>query len=89
MKLKEIFKLMEQDFVHGRKTPCDIAEFLEEEYYSNSKDTYIKYADMDITHYIRSSLKKSEEQQDLNCQLINDYQKSKIVLDKIKKIINN
>ena len=34
MKLKEIFNLMEEPYVHGRKTPCDIVDFMDDEYFS-------------------------------------------------------
>lgn len=68
MKLKEIFNLMEQPYVHDRKTPCDIEEFLDYEYYSSSKKKYVKYSDMDLTHFIRAIL-KSSNQVELNNQL--------------------
>ena len=61
MKLKEIFNLMEEPYVHGRKTPCDIVDFMDDEYFSESRDADVKYGDMDITHYIRSQLKNSNE----------------------------
>jgi len=34
-------------------TPCDIIEFLEEEYYSKSMKKDIEYGDLDLTHFIR------------------------------------
>jgi hypothetical protein len=68
MKLKEIFNLMEQPYVHDRKTPCDIEEFLDYEYYSSSKKKYVKYSDMDLTHFIRAIL-KSSNQVELNNEL--------------------
>ena len=39
--LENYFKILE--IQTGRKNPCDIMEFLEEEYYSQSKKGYIKY----------------------------------------------
>lgn len=51
MKLKDIMELMK--VIHGKKIPCDIAEILEEEYKSKSKNTIIKYGDMDIIHFLR------------------------------------
>ena len=41
MKLKEIFKI--ENILTNRKTPCDIEDFLNEEYYSESGNTFIKY----------------------------------------------
>ena len=83
MKLKEIFNLMEQSYVHGRKTPCDIAEFMCDTYYSVSKDVDIKYADMDITHYIRSQLKNSNE-----TTLYNELVKAKSDILKLKRKVS-
>ena len=39
MKLREILKITE--VLTGRKTPCDILEFLEDEYYSISGNTLL------------------------------------------------
>ena len=83
MKLKEIFNLMEQSYVHGRKTPCDISEFMCDTYYSVSKDVDIKYADMDITHYIRSQLKNSNE-----TTLYNELVKAKSDILKLKRKVS-
>ena len=55
MKLKDILEI-EKHFTK-RKTPCDIAEALEEERYSESKGQDIKVGDMHLTHYIRRQLK--------------------------------
>ena len=55
MKIKDIFEI-EKHF-SKRKTPCDIAEFLEDETYSESKGGDIKLGDMHLTHYIRRQLK--------------------------------
>ena len=84
MKLKEIFNLMEEPYVHGRKTPCDIAEFMCDTYYSVSKDVDIKYADMDITHYIRSQLKNSNES-----YLSSELEKAEKENRKLKNIISD
>ena len=45
----------------GRKNPCDIMEFLEDEYYSHSKSINIKYKTMDITHLIRVLKNRTED----------------------------
>ena len=59
MKLKDIINIM--SIVHGKKTPCDIPEILDEEYYSKSKNTNIKYGDMDLIHFLRVTNKSSTE----------------------------
>jgi len=89
MKLKEIFELMEKPYVHNKKTPHDIVEFLEQEYYSSSKDTDVKYGDMDLTHFIRAMLKNSNEVE-LNNQLTtvnNEVDKLNKKINKLYKII--
>ena len=48
---------IEKSFSKTKKTPCDIAEFLEDETYSESKGKDIKNGDMHLTHYIRRQLK--------------------------------
>ena len=58
MKLKDIFKI--QEVLDERKTPCDMCEFLEEERYSQSKETKTKYGDMHITHFIRVFMKNQD-----------------------------
>lgn len=57
--LENYFKML--TIQTGRKNPCDIMEFLEEEYYSQSKKENVKYKDMDITHLIRVMLNASED----------------------------
>jgi len=89
MKLKEIFNLMEQPYIHNRKTPYDITEFLDYEYYSSSKKQYVKYSDMDLTHFIRAILKNSN-QVELNNQLTianNTIAKLNKKISKLNKII--
>ena len=55
MKLRDIIEI-EKHFTK-RKTPCDIAEFLEDETWSESKGQDIKLGDMHLSHYIRRQLK--------------------------------
>jgi hypothetical protein len=55
MKLRDIIEI-EKHFTN-KKTPCDIAEFLEDETWSESKGQDIKLGDMHLTHYIRRQLK--------------------------------
>jgi len=57
--LENYFKILE--IKTGRKNPCDIMEFLEDEYYSQSKSENIKYKTMDITHLIRVLKNKAED----------------------------
>ena len=78
MQLKTIFKIV--NVLTNRKIPCDIVDFLEEDYFSKSKDTDIKYGDMDLTHYIRSQLKNSNEEY-LNYEL----KKANKKITKLKK----
>jgi len=66
--LENHFKILE--IQTGRKNPCDIMEFLEGEYYSNSKENFIKYKDMDITHLIRVMLNASTEVEDNRLEVI-------------------
>ena len=61
--LENHFKILE--IQTGRKNPCDIMEFLEEQYYSKSKEKYVKYKDMDITHLIRVMLNASEDVEEI------------------------
>ena len=60
MKLKDIFQI--QKHFDRKKTPCDIIEILDQNYYSKSKDKNINYADMHIAHYIRATQKIMEYQ---------------------------
>ena len=61
--LENHFKILE--IQTGRKNPCDVMEFLEEQYFSKSKETYVKYKDMDITHLIRVMLNASEDVEEI------------------------
>ena len=66
--LENHFKILE--IQTGRKNPCDIMEFLEEEYYSQSKKEYIKYKNMDITHLIRVMLNASDDVEDNRIEVV-------------------
>ena len=59
MKLRDIIEI-EKHFTK-RKTPCDIAKFLEDETWSESKGQDIKLGDMHLSHYIRRQLKDERE----------------------------
>ena len=66
--LENHFKILE--IQTGRKNPCDIMEFLEEQYYSKSKEKYVKHKDMDITHLIRVMLNASTDVEDNRLEVI-------------------
>ena len=66
--LENHFKILE--IQTGRKNPCDIMEFLEEQYYSVSSEKYVKYKDMDITHLIRVMLNASDDVEDNRLEVI-------------------
>jgi len=66
--LENHFKILE--IQTGRKNPCDIMEFLEEQYYSKSKEKYVKNKDMDITHLIRVMLNASADVEDNRLEVI-------------------
>ena len=78
--LENYFKILE--IQTGRKNPCDVMEFLEDEYYSKSKKEWIRYKDMDITYLIRVLLKYQS-----NLQSDNDISSDK--LWKIKQIMED
>ena len=78
--LENYFKILE--IQTGRKNPCDIMEFLEDDYYSKSKKQWIKHKDMDITYLIRVLLK-------YQCQLKDDVDNSTEKLYKIKQIMED
>jgi len=84
MKLKDIINIM--SIVHERKTPCDIPEILDEEYYSKSKDTYIKYGELDITHFLR--VVKNNNSNELYDELVKSKQKIIKLEKKLDKVRN-
>lgn len=77
MKLKEIFKI--ENILSGRKTPCDIEKFLDEEYFTESGNTFIKYGDLDLTHFIRANLKEFRNL-DLNNEVLNKIKELKSIV---------
>ena len=66
--LENYFKILE--IQTGRKNPSDIMEFLEEQYFSKSKATHVKYKDMDITHLIRVMLNASDDVENNRLEVI-------------------
>ena len=79
MKLKEIFKI--EKILTNRKTPCDIEEFLETEYFTESGNTFLKYGDMELTHFIRANLKEFRNL-DLNNEVLNKIKELKSIVIK-------
>ena len=82
MKLKDIFEI--QKHFDRKKTPCDIIEILDQNYYSKSKDKNINYADMHIAHYIRATQKIMEYQ----ALEIKELKKQLNQLNKIRGLLN-
>ena len=62
MKIKDILKI--ESIIDKRETPSDILEFLDQTYYSKSKDEHIKYDDIHITHFIRIFINKNGDDSD-------------------------
>lgn len=82
--LENHFKILEVQT--GRKNPCDIMEFLEEQYFSKSTEKYVKYKDMDITHLIRVMLNASEDVENHAYKNDSLIEEVKRLQDKIKKL---
>ncbi len=81
MKLDKIFEV--QSVLDERKTPCDIPEILEQEYWSKSKKEYIRLGDMDITHFVRVHSKYTLS----NVDLLDEINEIKDKVDSIEKKI--
>ena len=79
--IRNILKVI--SLLTDRATPCDIIEFLEEEYYSHSKKENIEYGDMDLTHLIRIYLKNKDHLQEAR----DKYFEAVEQVDKIKNIL--
>ena len=80
MKLNQIVGITK--ILSDRKIPEDVEKFLEDEYFSESKKTFVKYGDMDLFHFIRSRNKTLKTYQDEHSD-INDK------IYKIKKIMED
>ena len=79
MKLKDIFKI--EAIMSGRATPCDIVQFLDDEYFSTSKNDFLKYGDLEITHFIRAYLKEYREI-NLNNDILMKVKEIKTIINK-------
>ena len=78
MKLNQIVGITK--ILSDRKVPEDVEKFLNDEYYSESKKTFVKYGDMDLFHYIRVNIKDHKD-------LWKSYDEVEDKLYKIKKIM--
>ena len=76
MKLNQIVGISK--ILSDRKIPDDVEKFLNGEYYSESSKKFMKYGDMDLFHFIRTSNKKLKKVWDEHA----------IVEDKLYKIKN-
>ena len=85
MKLRDIIEI-EKHFTK-RKTPCDIAEFLEDETWSESKGQDIKLGDMHLSHYIRRQLKDERADDETIKKLKQELRDYKQAMEKLKPII--
>ena len=56
MKLNQIVGISK--LLSDRKIPEDVEKFLNGEYYSESSKKFMKYGDMDLFHFIRTSNKQ-------------------------------
>ena len=80
MKLNQIVSITK--ILSDRKIPEDVEKFLEDEYFSQSKKTFVKYGDMDLFHFIRSNNKTLKK-------VWNEYDEVEDKLYKIKKIMED
>ena len=80
---------IEKSFSKTKKTPCDIAEFLEDDTYSESKKDYIKNGDMHLTHYIRRQLRDEKRDDETITRISKENTQLKAQLRQIKKTFNN
>ena len=80
---------IEKVFTKNKKTPCDIAEFLEDETYSESKGEDIKNGDMHLTHYIRRQLKDELRDNEIITRISKENTQLKAQLRHLKKTFDN
>tara|TARA_R100001086_G_scaffold146734_1_gene77658 strand:+ start:667 stop:909 length:243 start_codon:yes stop_codon:yes gene_type:complete len=78
MKLNQIVAISK--ILSDRKVPDDVEKFLSYSHYSKSKDTFIKYGDMDLFHFIRSHINDKR-------QVWDDMSDKSDKLAEIKKIL--
>ena len=76
---------IEKIWSKSKKTPCDIAEFLEDDYYSASKKKPIKNGDMHLTHYVRRQLRDEKRDDETITRISKENTQLKAQLRQIKK----
>ena len=81
MKLKQIVDITK--ILSDRKIPDDVIKFLNNQYYSESKETFVKCSDMDLFHFIRSNSKKMRELSIQNLELATELIDTRNKLNKI------
>ena len=62
MLIKDILKI--QSIIDKRAIPSDVLEFLDQNYYSESKEDHIRFGDIHITHFIRIFINKNGDDSD-------------------------
>jgi len=84
MKIKDILEI--ESIIDKRAIPSDILEFLDQTYYSKSKDEHIYYGNMHIVHFLRVFLNKDylEDMVKTDAQLERDNEKQITITDLIK-----
>jgi len=85
MKLKDIFEI--QKHFDRKKTPCDIIEMLKDKTYSKSKAQFIQHGEMHLTHYIRSTQKREQDNHETIDKLRQDLKDYKQAMKHLKPII--
>tara|TARA_B110000902_G_scaffold231987_1_gene274655 strand:+ start:49 stop:342 length:294 start_codon:yes stop_codon:yes gene_type:complete len=80
---------IEKIWSKSKKTPCDIAEFLEDDYYSASKKKPIKNGDMHLTHYVRRQLRDEKRDDETITRISKENTQLKAQLRHIKKTFSS
>ena len=79
MKLNQIVGITK--ILSDRKVPEDVEKFLNDEYYSESKKTFLKYGDMDLFHFIRSNNKTLKKVGDEHDEVYDKLYKIKSIME--------
>ena len=81
MKLNQIVGITK--ILSDRKVPEDVEKFLNNEYYSESKKTFVKYGDMDLFHFIRSNNKTLKKVWDEQAEVYDKLYKIKNIMEDV------
>ena len=81
MKLNQIVSITK--ILSDRKIPEDVERFLEDEYFSESKKTFVKYGDMDLFHFIRSRNKTLNTYQNEHSEISDKIYKIKKIMEDV------